>query len=76
MTESMASYTVEYLRGKSAMLMPSLMLVPGGCDRCIISLHFPDRFLGTAPSGLIMKSGSGGEGKGPAVWPAEHSAAR
>ena len=38
-----------------------------------MSLHFPDLRLGTAPSGLMTRSGVG---KGPAVCPAEHSAFR
>ena len=41
-----------------------------------MSLHFPDLRLGTAPSGLMTRSGRGGVGNGPAVCPAEHSAFR
>ena len=38
--------------------------------------HLSDRFLGTAPRGLTTKLENGGLVKGPAVWPASHSAAR
>ena len=58
------------------MSMPSLTLVPGVCERCMIKRHLPDFFLGTAPSGLsglMTKAGRGGAGNGPAVWPAWHS---
>ena len=57
------------------MSIPSLMLAPGGWERCRMSRHLPD-FLGTAPSGFTTKLGSGGERKGPAVCPARHSVSR
>ena len=40
----------------------------------MLSLHFPD-LLGTAPKGLMMKSGRGGDKKEPAVRPSVHSLA-
>ena len=57
------------------MLIPSLMLVPGGKDKCIMRRHLPECFLGTAPSGFTMKAGKTGSVNGPAVWPAAHSLA-
>ena len=42
----------------------------------MINLHFPLRFFGTAPRGLMMRLGRGGVGKGPAVWRAVHSLRR
>ena len=38
--------------------------------------HLPDLFFGTAPKGLTTKAGRGGEGKGPTVCLASHSAAK
>ena len=55
MMESIASYTVMYLSGKSATSMPSLTLWPSGYDRCTMRRHLSDRFLGMAPGVSVQK---------------------
>ncbi len=42
----------------------------------MIRRHFLERFLGTTPSGLMVRFGNGGEGNGPAVLRALHSVER
>ena len=48
--------------------MKSLMLMPSGADRCMMTLHFP--FFGTAPSPDVRRLVSGCSENGPRMGPA------
>ena len=50
--------------GKASLSMKSLMLLPSGADRCMMTLHFPF-FLGTAPIPDVRRLVSGRYENGP-----------
>ena len=51
--------------------MKSLILFPGGADKCMMTHHLPF-FFGTTPSPEQRRLGIGGDGKGPSMRPAAH----
>ncbi|XP_077168353.1 uncharacterized protein LOC143824716 [Paroedura picta] len=62
-----------YFTAHSSGGMKSFTDPPLGYDRCWLRQNSPGAFFGTTPSGEILKLGSGGPSKGPAMRPAAHS---